>query len=699
MLGQVLTGMGGVGKTQLAAAYARTAWQNGALDVLAWVTASSRSAVVASYSQAGVELCLADPDDPEQAAQVFLAWLTPKTGGRPCRWLIVLDDVADPDDLNGLWPPASRYGRVLVTTRRRDAALTGESRRLFDVDLFSEGEAVAYLATSLAARNRHEYKDQLTGLARDLNRLPLALSQAAAYLIDSGEDAAAYRELLADRTTALADAAPDRLPDEQTLPLAAAWSLSIERADTLRPAGLARPMLQLAAMLDPNGIPRTVLTSGPVLTHLTQHRTRTSQTPSSEPKTVSKRDAKLALSALHRLSLIDYNSATRHHAVRVHQLIQRATRDALTPNQQYQTARAAADALTATWPAIERDIALAQTLRTNSVALSVHAEEALHRPDIHAALFRIGHSLGESGQVTAAAAHFHRLARTANHHLGPRHPDTLATRHNLARWRGEAGDAVGAAAAFEEVLADRVRVLGEDHPDTLATRNNLARWTGLAGDAAGAVAAFEQLLAHMVRVLGEAHPNTLKTRNNLAHWRGEAGDAVGAAAAFEQLLGDSVRRLGEDHPDTLTTRHDLIGWRGEAGDAVGAAAAFEELLADNVRRLGEDHLHTLTTRNTLAHWRGEAGDAVGAAAAFEELLADNVRILGENHPDTLTTRNNLARWRGMAGDAAGAAAAFEEVLADRVRVLGRDHPDTLTTRQDLAHWRGVVGMNVDESTD
>ncbi|MER5612165.1 hypothetical protein [Streptomyces sp. NPDC002215] len=45
--------------------------------------------------------------------------------------------------------------------------------------------------------------------------------------------------------------------------MAATWSLSIERADQLRPAGLARPMLQLAAMLDPNGVPRTVLTGEP----------------------------------------------------------------------------------------------------------------------------------------------------------------------------------------------------------------------------------------------------------------------------------------------------------------------------------------------------------------------------------------------------------------------------------------------------
>ncbi|MFJ4516664.1 hypothetical protein [Streptomyces sp. NPDC088816] len=79
ILCQVLTGMGGVGKTQDAADYARTAWDTQGLDVLLWVTAADRSAVVAAHAQAGVEVCRAGPNDPEQAAHTFLAWLAPFT--------------------------------------------------------------------------------------------------------------------------------------------------------------------------------------------------------------------------------------------------------------------------------------------------------------------------------------------------------------------------------------------------------------------------------------------------------------------------------------------------------------------------------------------------------------------------------------------------------------------------------------------
>lgn len=452
----VVVGLGGVGKTQLAADYARTAWQAGEVDVLVWITAATTSAIVDSYARAATELLgSAAPDDPEQAAAAFLAWLQPKVGQARCRWLMILDDVTDPDHLSGLWPPDSPDGRTLVTTRSHEPALTS-GRRLIPVGVFTPDESLAYLTTAFAAHHLTESDDELAALAHVLGHLPLALAQAAAYiaeLADADMDCAQYRQLLADRTSVLRDAAPDRLPDGQALTVAATWSLSIDRADTLRPTGLARPMLGIAAFLDANGIPETVLTSAPARTYLAQRRTTYTglvptadgpvlSCPSADPAegqdavAVPERDARKALSALRRLSLIDRSPAASYTAVRVHQLIQRATRDTLTPSQHHRTAHAAADALLAAWPDVERDTALAQALRANTTALSTCANEALYQPGVHAALYRNGQSLGEAGRASAARDYFRDLYVQSSTHLGSEHPDTLTARHNLARWQG-----------------------------------------------------------------------------------------------------------------------------------------------------------------------------------------------------------------------------------------------------------------------
>ncbi|MFJ9635031.1 NB-ARC domain-containing protein, partial [Streptomyces sp. NPDC101175] len=460
--GGVLAGMGGVGKTQLASDYARTALAAGELDLLVWITASNSTAAASGYAQAAVEVLGADPTDPS-AAQKFLAWLEPKNKTKPCRWLVVLDDISDPAALNGLWPPASPHGRTLATTRRQDAALTGPGRRRIEVGEFSPTEAAAYLTEVLVAHDRAEPAADIAALAHDLGCLPLGLSQAAAYVIDTGRSCIAYRALLASRARTLADLSPETLPDSQNHTMAAAWSLSVEHADQLRPAGLARPMLQLAAFLDPNGIPLGVLTSQAVLEYLAVHRTANGSDLGTGPPAVDMDDAIGALWALHRLSLIHISAssgssnsqAESGQVVRVHQIVQRATRDSLTSDLYDQTARTAANALAFVWPTTERDTVLATTLRANTTALFSTAQNALFQPDGHAVLFRAGRSFGESGQVTAAIDFFAQLHDLVRHDLGPDHPDTLNTRANLAYWRGGAGDPTGAATAFEELLTDR----------------------------------------------------------------------------------------------------------------------------------------------------------------------------------------------------------------------------------------------------
>lgn len=132
--------------------------------------------------------------------------------------------------------------------------------------------------------------------------------------------------------------------------------------------------------------------------------------------------------------------------VRMHQVIQRVTRDALTSDRYRDASWSTGDALYESWPDIERDTELVTALRACTTALVSATGESsdhagcLYRSHAHPVLFRRGNSLADSGQVTAATHHFQQLSETATRHLGSDHRDALAVRGRLAHWRGEAGD-------------------------------------------------------------------------------------------------------------------------------------------------------------------------------------------------------------------------------------------------------------------
>src|SRR5215472_10865504 len=88
------------GTTQLAVWWAESLWWSREVDLLAWVTASSRASVLAGYLEAAAAVGLDPGGAAEEVAGRFARWLA--QSARP--WLVVLDDLRDPADLDGLWP-------------------------------------------------------------------------------------------------------------------------------------------------------------------------------------------------------------------------------------------------------------------------------------------------------------------------------------------------------------------------------------------------------------------------------------------------------------------------------------------------------------------------------------------------------------------------------------------------------------------
>ncbi|MFJ5989415.1 tetratricopeptide repeat protein [Lentzea sp. NPDC092896] len=603
----VLSGMGGVGKTQLAADHAATEWSAGRISLLMWVTAGSREAVVSAYAEAAAELTGRDEPDLERGARRLLEWLA-STGES---WLVVLDDLQDPDDLVDLWPPDN--GRTLVTTRRRDAALRGDRRAVVEVETFSEAEGLGYLCEVLAGQPA--LLDGAAEVVRELGCLPLALAQAGAYVLDLQVSCTEYL---------------GRLTRQPLKSVAATWSLSIQQANSLRPRKVAGHLLDVLSVLDPNGVPLGVLLGPSTQDHVLG---RTGDV-------LDESGLRDVLAHLHRLGLITLDPASPSREIRVHALVQRANRDTWNTRQAKRVTRAAADALKEAWPHNPHDESV-KVLRANAATLFANGGEHLWGRKCHALPITLGNSIGLGGRADEARDHFDRLCTTAAQALGPHDLYTIIARSSRAYWRGRAGDAAGALAEYEQVAADAARVRRADRQVALElVRNDLQERANLrahTGDVAGAVAEFEQLLDDRLRTHGPDDLDVLTIRNDLARLRRKTGSGD-PLAEIERLIPDLGRVYGPEHPQTLSARHNLAVARADSGDLAGAIADQERLVPDVLRVFGPGHPKTIDVRVSLVNWLAAAGDEEGAKAAGMELVADHYRRLGPDHPDTLEWR-------------------------------------------------------------
>ncbi|NEC49583.1 tetratricopeptide repeat protein, partial [Actinospica acidiphila] len=644
----VLSGAGGVGKSQLAAALARELRDQersgeAGLDVLVWVRATVTDQVISAYAKAAKRLHLpgVSSDDEERAARLFLRWLA----ATEQQWLVVLDDITDPVSVRDWWPDSGAgRGWVLATSRREDAQLSGEGRALIRLGLYTDSEARAYLQRRLTDAGHAHLHDpgRADEMAAELGHLPLALGHAAAYLINKRPTMADYLTLLRDTSNRLSDLLPVSADAEgYGRPITASLLISldaVEEADTSR---LARPLLHLASLMDPLGHPVTVWSTSEALGYLRTARPPQRRWLRKYHPPVTDIEVHNALEYLRIYALITQDTATA--PLRMHALTARAVRETIPPDTLPATARTAADAITKLWPRHDHEEReLAALLRANVVHLDQLTRPALWQPTTHPCIYRVSSSLTDAGLYQHAIEYDQGLFRQNNEFHGPDHPDTITARHNLAVSYRDAGLIQDALDLRERVLADRDRILGTDHPATLNARHNLANSYHDAGRFQEAHYLREQVLADYERVLGADHPATLDARHNLAASYSGAGRIQEALDLCERVLADYERVLGTDHPATLDALNNLANSYDDAGRIQEALDLRERVLADYERVLGADHPATLDARHNLAASYSGAGRIQEAVDLCEQVLADYERVLGTDHPDTFTALNNLA---------------------------------------------------------
>ena len=653
----------GTGKTTLATALAHAHHDNRLVDLVVWVAATGRDALLSSYAQALRDVGVPAPgEDTEQAAVTFLDWLA--RSGRS--WLIVLDDLSEEAAQSDLWPQGAS-GRVLVTADRPDAAVWIPGVDLVTVGVFSPREALAYLFAKL-----HADPDQRNGaldLATSLGFSPTALGQAAAVMIETGMDCRRYLAQLTGRQQqrgAGAAGDPAALAVE-------AWSLSAGFADHLPPAGLAQRALALLAVLPPGGIPGAVLTSQAACAYLMGHAGAAADGPA---------QARAAIQNLARAGLVTIDPASTDRTVLVHPDVQVLARQLLTSAERDQVARAAADAVAGAWPGADAPAA-AQALRDCTAALREAGGTALWTPGCHPVLLQAGQSLISSGMAGAATGYWQLMLDTSRRLLGPGHPQTAAISDHLGT-ACEAGGRLGeAVAVYQQSLADLEAALGPDDPGMLARRLRLARAYSGQGRTADALHLTAQVAADSDRLLGPGHPDSLAAYADLVRAHLNAGQPKDAAAAAQHVLTAREQSLGPAHPDTLAARDLLAGTYQASHRFKDAIALYRRSLTEWEHLHGPGHPETLATRARLALAYRSAGKLKDAISQYERTLADRENLQGPDHPDTIRARTDLALTYYTARKFPVSISQYERALADCERVFGPTHPFTRETRENL----------------
>ncbi len=659
---QVRDWPGGTGKTQLAVHLAQT-WRKESPDgVLVWLAAASRDSALSGYRRAALARSgMVPAEDAETTATRFLAWLAETR--QP--WLVILDGVSDPAELDGLWP-AGPAGHVVVTAAD-DLAVAGSRNALvFPVGPFSPHEALTYLTARLSAD-----PDQRLGavdLVQELSCDPLALAQASATIASSGVNCRDYREIFATRREQIAEAS-----GEQPAAKAVTWTLAMECADELAPGGGAQLCLALAVLLGCQGIPEAVFSADAAAEFIAG--------PGTGAAGAGRAGA--GLLSLQRTGLLTIDPGKTGRLVRVHPAVQAGVRSAMPDSMRDHAALAAAAALLQTWPDQAEQSPLACSLRACVTSLDEAAGDVLWAGEAHQVLLRAGQSLDSARLTRPAVRHWRAVAETSERVLGPAHPDTLLAGSRLASAALAAGDGAEAVALYQRFLVAQAGGLGPDHPRVAAAQAEFGNALLSMGQPAEAITVLEAALAAGERDRGAV--DILAIKDGLAAAYQAAGryqDAIRTALA---TLAERERSQGPDHREALATRRNLARAYLAAGKPKDAITYCRRALEGAERALGPDDPDTMDAVSVLASAYHSARRLRDAIPLYEQVLSDRERVQGPDDPDTIGARGNLASAYHSAGRMASAVELYERTRADCQRVLGPDHPDTLAARANLAH--------------
>ena len=655
-------------------------------------------------------------DSTANVFQLFRAWLLDRRQRRT--WLIVLDNADDaqilrqhsnatghPQNQDQVqqseqhldYLPVCEHGTLLATSRNRAAALHIVSLDgIINIGPMDETHGIAMLQKKLGPSVAHSVAE-LSQLAAQLDSMPLAMAQAAAYIRQRSPRCSVrqYLNKLSSRSTRLdilnynaQDLRRDRGAQHCVLKT---WQISFDQIRRSRSS--ATDLLSLMSFFDRNSIPEALL-----------HNRSLKHNRIPEPKSLRQTSARPSF-----WSFFGRHSASNPRSRRKHD----KQHPGLTRNPGAQSndgRRVVRSADTAEEPAssLEDDIHLLQdyslvTFVASPPSFEMHRLVQLATQDwlkTDGSFERWGSqfmiNLDEALPETADFIIWSDAYRSLSPHafaamdIEPHNWETVLRQASIlakaARFLSQTGAYTDSRNMNEQALEIRIKLLGPDHVDTV----NLMWCLGVVyvgtQQHESAVSMLTETLNRCRRLWGKDHELILRVMHDLASAYSRIGQLVDAEMMQAKVLGKLTKKYGEEHVATLAVMIELTNTASKRGKQREAEELANRVL-EIARKLHTGrHPQVLRALNSQARTRYDAGRYEEARSLANELFLLSSEVLGDDHPETLASGNHVAYVLYALGQRPSALDLLRDCAGKSERKLGSHHPLTIKRYELLRKW-------------
>jgi Tfp pilus assembly protein PilF len=591
---QALFGLGGVGKTQIAAEYAYRHQED--YTAVLWTFAQTEQSVRGGFAALATLLDLPEKESAEQSqvVEAVQRWLEQNTG-----WLLVLDNADDPAMVRQFLPQQGK-GHALLTSR----AHTFQALGIFaprEVNVLSPAEAREFLLRR-TGKDPATKSPETEALAKELGYLPLALEQAAAYVTENETSFARYLDAFQKQRLKVLEKAPPAVGNEareqQKRTVATTWALNF--ADVEKQSAASADLLRLSAFLAPDAIPLELLEKGGA--KLPEALAARLAEDADNPLALDE-----LLSPLLRFSLVRRDEEKRAYSI--HPLVQEVVRDALSKEEQKAWAERAVRTVNASFPYIEfSNWPQCDRLLPHALASAALIQVwGMEFPEASRLLNQTGFYLYERAEYSHAESLFRRALAIDENVLGPNHLDAALDLNNLALVLKKQGKSEDAEPLYRRALAIREKESGLEHPDTAGSLNNMALLLRDRGKPEDAEPLLRRAVDIYEKACGPEHPDTAASLNNLAFFLEDQGKPQEAEALYRRTLAIREKVLVPEHPDTAISLNNLASLLMDQGKPEEAEPLLRRALVICEKASGPMHPHTIATRTNLIYFYREQG--------------------------------------------------------------------------------------------